>query len=103
MRKALTIIFSIIAFTFFVGWIWGFSPFERILENLTPQKIKSDVDSKVNFFSVIMWGVFAGISRYIKKFIEGMYSKERCERMLEAEKDRLMKKMSDRTELNKTA
>ena len=57
VRKALTIIFSIIAFTFFVGWIWGFSPFERILENLTPQKIKSDVDSKVNFFSVIMWGV----------------------------------------------
>ena len=46
---------------------------------------------------------------YLTKIIESElytannYLKERCERMLEAEKDRLMKKMSDRTELNKTA
>ena len=103
VRRIITYALLFAAIICFFGWLFEIKPIEGILETLTPAKLKDNFDGKYNFFSGVIWGGFAWLSTRLKNAIEGQYSDERCKRIIEDEKARLLKELSENDEPNKAA
>lgn len=103
IRRICTCLFTIFAVALFLGWLYSIEPAEKIVEQVTPEKLKGNIDGSVNFYSVIIWAILAAVSGLLKKVIQKNYSQERCKEMLEKEKARLTRKIAENDETNAAA